>query len=119
VKIAGTLAEVQGELAALPARGDGYAPYLEIVVTLDKPEPRLRTAIESAVDGKHVRLVALKVEMTGDGAALADRMAARRLAELDPREVFQRLWARDHVEPVPEAVAAGFDRLLADVEGVS
>jgi hypothetical protein len=46
-------------------------------------------------------------------------MAARRLAELDPREVFQRLWARDHVEPVPEPVAAGFDRLLADVEGVS
>jgi hypothetical protein len=66
-----------------------------------------------------VRLVSLKVEMTGDGAALADRMAARRLAELDPREVFQRLWARDHVDPVPEPVATGFDRLLADVEGVS
>ena len=56
--------------------------------------------------------------MTGDGAALADggRAPARRA---DPREVFQRLWARDHVEPVPEAVAVGFDRLLADVEGVS
>jgi exonuclease SbcD len=118
-KITGTLAEVQAELAALPPRGDGHAPYLEIIVTLDRPEPRLRTAIETAVDGKHVRLVSLKVEMTGDGAALADRMAARRLAELDPREVFQRLWARDHVEPVPDAVATGFDRLLADVEGVS
>jgi exonuclease SbcD len=119
VKVTGTLAEVQVALAALPVRGDGPAPYLEIVVTLDRPEPRLRTAIEGAVDGKHARLVSLKVEMTGDGAALADRVAARRLAELDPREVFQRLWARDHVEPVPQGVVAGFDRLLADVEDAS
>jgi exonuclease SbcD len=119
VKITGALADVLAKVAALPPRGDGHAPYLEIVVRLDRPEPRLRTTIEAALDGKHVRLVSLKAESTGDGAALADRVAARRLAELDPREVFARLWARDHAEPMPETVAAGFDRLLADVEGAS
>ena len=117
VKIVGTLIEVLAELAALPLRGAGPAPYLEVVVSLDRPEPRLRTTIESALDGKHARLVALRVEATGDGAALADRvLTARRLAELDPRDVFGRLWARDHGEPPPADVLAGFERLLAEVE---
>jgi hypothetical protein len=61
-------------------------------------------------------MVRLGVEQTGDGAALADRITAR-LAELDPREVFVRLWSRDHVEPPGEAVLAAFDRLLRDVRG--
>ena len=117
VKIVGALIEVLAELAALPPRGPGPAPYLEVVVSLDRPEPRLRTTIESALDGKHARLVALRVEATGDGAALADRvLTARRLAELDPRDVFGRLWARDHAEPPPADVLAGFERLLAEVE---
>jgi DNA repair protein SbcD/Mre11 len=118
-RVRGTLEQVQAELATLPARGDGWPPYLEVVVQLDRPVPRLRALIETAVEGKHVRLVATPVEMTGDGAALADRLVARRLAELDPRDVFARLWARDHAEPPGEAVALAFDRLLADVEGVS
>jgi len=117
VKITGTLVEALAALASLPPRADGPVPYLEVVVTLDRPEPRLRTTIESALDGKHARLVALRVEATGDGAALADRVSARRLAELDPRDVFGRLWARDHAEPPPADVLAGFERLLAEVEG--
>jgi exonuclease SbcD len=118
-RVRGTLEEVQAALAALPARGDGWPPYLEVTVQLDRPVPRLRSLIEAAVDGKHVRLITTPVEMTGDGAALADRLVARRLAELDPRDVFGRLWARDHAEPPGEAVALAFDRLLEDVEGVS
>ena len=117
VKIVGALVEVLAKLAMLPPRADGPAPYLEVVIALDRPEPRLRTTIETALDGKHARLVALRVEATGDGAALADRvLTARRLAELDPRDVFGRLWARDHAEPPPADVLAGFERLLAEVE---
>ena len=116
VKITGPLVEVLAKLAALPARREGAAPYLEVIVALDRPEPRLRTTIESALDGKHARLVALRVEATGHGDALADRVTARRLAELDPRDVFGRLWARDHAEPPPPDVLAGFEKLLAEVE---
>jgi exonuclease SbcD len=115
-RVTGSLDGVLAALAALPVHGEGQRPYLEVVVTLEKPEPRLRTAIEGALDGKHARLVSLRVEMTGDGAALADRVSARRLAELDPRDVFARLWARDHAEPPGEAVVAGFERLLGEVE---
>jgi exonuclease SbcD len=116
---AAPLAEVLVELGRLPllVPGDPARPYLEIVVALERPEPKLRAAIEAALDGKRPRLVRLGVEPTGDGEALGDRGAQLRLAELDPREVFARLWARDHAEPPGDAVLAGFDRLLAEVQG--
>jgi exonuclease SbcD len=117
---AAPLADVLDAIAALPMRLDGddpSRPYLEVVVALDRPEPRLRTAIETALDGKRPRLVRLGTELTGDGAALGDRVAARRLAELDPRDVFGRLWARDHAEPPSAEVRGAFERLLLDVQG--
>jgi len=116
---AAPLAEVLAELGRLPllVPGDPARPYLEIVVALDRPEPKLRALIEAALDGKRPRLVRLGVELTGDGGALDDRVAQRRLAELDPRDVFVRLWGRDHAEPPADAVLAGFERLLAEVNG--
>lgn len=116
---AAPLADVLAELGRLPllVPGDPARPFLEVVVALERPEPKLRAAVEAALDGKRPRLVRLGVELTGDGSALGDRVARQRLAELDPREVFVRLWGRDHVEPPGDAVLAGFDRLLAEVRG--
>jgi exonuclease SbcD len=119
---AAPLAEVLAAIEALPlARGgkagDPGRPYLEIVVALERPEPRLRTLVEAALEGKRARLVYLHVVETGDRAALGDRVIGPRLAELDPREVFERLWARGHAAPPGEAVLAAFDRLLAEVRG--
>jgi exonuclease SbcD len=116
VQIAGSLDVVLARIGALPAAGEGERPYVEIVVELARPEPRLRTTIETALDGKHARLVQLRVEHTGDGAALADRLPARRLAELHPREVFARLWARDHADPPGDDITRAFDALLAQVQ---
>jgi DNA repair protein SbcD/Mre11 len=117
---AASLPDVLEQLKALPPRlpGDDRArPYLEIVVSLERPEPRLRTTIEAALDGKRPRLVQLRAELSGDGAALGDRVIAKRLAELDPRDVFTQLWARSHAEPPSAAVLGAFERLLAEVRG--
>lgn len=116
---AAPLAEVLAALAALPPESPGddpARPYLEVVVALDKPEPKLRALVEAALDGKRPRLVRLGVEQTGHGAALGDAVTSR-LAELDPREVFVRLWARGHAEPPGPPVVAAFERLLAEVRG--
>ena len=122
---AAPLDDVLRELDALP-RSDApdaaaARPYLEVVVTLHKPEPRLRALVEAALEAKHARLVYLHVEHTGDRAALGDRFDARsgvrRLAELDPREVFVRLWTRDHAQPPAREVRLAFDRLLEEVSG--
>lgn len=116
---AAALAEVIAELGRLPllVPGDPARPFLEVVVALERPEPRLRATIEAALDGKRPRLIRLGVELTGHGDALGDRLAQQRLAELDPREVFARLWARDHAEPPGDAVRTGFERLLGEVQG--
>lgn len=115
---AAPLADVLAELGRLPllVPGDPARPFLEVVVALERPEPKLRALVEAALDGKRPRLIRIGIETTGDGGALADRVA-QRLAELDPREVFVRLWGRDHAEPPGEAVLAGFGRLLAEVQG--
>jgi exonuclease SbcD len=116
---AAPLAEVLAELGGLPllVPGDPARPYLEVVVGLDRPEPKLRAQVEAALDGKRPRLIRLGVELTGDGSALGDQVVRQRLAELDPRDVFVRLWARDHAEPPSDAVLAGFDRLRAEIDG--
>lgn len=122
---AAPLHEVLAQLDLLPVlRGAPESPgrpYLEVVVALDAPQPRLRALIEAALEGKHARLVSLQVEATGDRAALGDRFASasgiRRLAELDPRDVFLKLWARDHAAAPEPAVLAAFDQLLAAARG--
>lgn len=120
MQITGTLVQALAEIALLPSGSDARRPYLEVIVRLDKPEPRLRTAIEAALEGKRVRLVRLGTELTGDGATLAERGGVqRRLAELDPRDVFGQCWARAHTAAPPVEVLAAFDRLLADVEGLA
>ena len=48
---------------------------------------------------------------------LAPHVDAWEEAGLFPREVFTRLWARDHVEPPSRAVLEAFDELLASVHG--
>jgi exonuclease SbcD len=115
---AASLDEVLAAIAELPARTDDHrAPYLDIEVALERPEPRLKTMIEAALDGKHARLVQLRPTTTGDSATLGDRINARRLAELDPRDVFEQLWARTHADAPSAGVRGAFDRLLADVQG--
>jgi exonuclease SbcD len=117
---AAPLGDVLAELATLPPRqagDDPTRPYLAIEVALERPEPRLRTIIDNAIEGKRVRLVELHTKRTGDGAALGDRVIAQRLAELDPRDVFAQLWARDHLDPPSAAVVGAFERLLAEVLG--
>jgi exonuclease SbcD len=116
---AAPLAEVVAELARLPllVPGDPARPYLEVVVALERPEPKLRAQVEAALEGKRPRLIRLGTETTGDGGALGDQVVRQRLAELDPRDVFVRLWNRDHAEPPSPTVLAGFDQLLAELRG--
>ena len=101
-------------IAALPPLTDELdtRPLLEVAIALPEPQPRLRDKIEAAVADRAVRLVKIHAALTGDRAALADVATGRGLAELDPREVLQRRWARDHDAPVPAEVARALDELL-------
>ncbi len=118
-RAAAPLTDVLAALAALPevAPGDDreLAPYVEVRVLLERPEPHLRTQIEQAMRGKHARLVKISPQLTGDRLALGDAPLPESLAELDPREVLRRRWRRDHAADVPAAVLVAFEQLLAEV----
>lgn len=115
----GPLAEVLDELRALPAfdrdADPALRPYLEVRIRLTQPEPRLRVLLEEAVRDRHPRLVKITTDGSGDRRALAEAAPAEALAELDPREVLRRRWAREHAGEVPPAIAAAFDELYRAV----
>jgi len=90
-------------------------PYLEVVVALERPEPRLRALVEDAMAGKRPRLVKITAGHTGDGRALADAVAGVALADLDPRDVFVRKWQRHHEGAPTPALLARFDALVEEV----
>jgi len=120
-RTAAPLPEVLAALAALDDERAGddpeLAPYVEVRVRLEQPEPHLRSQVEQALRGKRARLVKISPELTGDRRALADGPLPESLAELDPREVLRRRWRRDHQDDVPAAVMAAFEQLLAQVQG--
>ncbi len=119
---AAPLPEVLEALAALPGLGerteaDPTRPFLEVVVALQKPEPRLRTSIDAALEGKWPRLIRLGTEATGDGASLGDARHGQQLAELEPTEVFERCWHRKYGDEPSAAIRGAFQRLLDEVRG--
>ncbi|HSH49863.1 MAG TPA: exonuclease SbcCD subunit D C-terminal domain-containing protein [Halomonas sp.] len=88
-------------------------PWLEVSVTLDAPLPDLRSRIESALDGKAVRLLRLKRQLPEQRTERPD--ARLSLDDITPRELFSRAWQQRWGEPPGDAVLADFDRLQQDV----
>ncbi len=86
---------------------DPARPYLEVRVLLDKPEPDLRSQIDTALDDKPVRLVKIATSYTGHGHALADDVTDESLADIDEVEVFRRQYQKTHDgEPSAELLEA-------------
>ena len=85
-------------------------PFLEVRVLLDAPEPGLRSRIEAALEGKSVRLA--KIETSSPAREQADAVALTldQLAQLQPDDVFRRLYLQKFGSEAPP------DQLLAFAE---
>ncbi len=95
-------------------------PYLEVRVLLDGPEPGLRARIEAVLEGKPVRLA--KIEPTRKQVALDDTALALsldQLAQLQPDDIFRRLWQQKYGDEAPPEQIASFAELFHAVEGES
>jgi len=93
-------------------------PYLEVRVLLDGPEPGLRGRVEAALAGKPVRLA--KIEPTRKLVAAADEAAALsldQLAQLQPDDIFRRLWRQKYGDDAPPEQIDSFAELFHAVEG--
>ena len=116
------LAQVLEQLAELPdidlLADPQRQPWLEVRVKLDEPQPDLRQQIETALQGKSVRLVRIAAEYAGSGRR-ADEDDANGLIELDqltPRELFSRAWQESYGSEVDEQTLKDFAVLLQEVQ---
>jgi DNA repair protein SbcD/Mre11 len=110
------------ELVALdlPERPREAWPYLEVRVLLDAPEPGLRAQVEAALEGKPVRLA--KIEPTRrvvTTAGAEPALSLDQLAQLQPDDIFRRLWQQRFGEDAPDDQLAAFTELLLPEDGVA
>lgn len=93
-------------------------PWLEVRVCLDEPQPDLRNQIESALQGKAVRLVRIGAEYAGKGSGDGSDGDADliELDQLSPQELFSRAWLDNYGSEVDEQTLSDFATLLQDVQ---
>ena len=93
-------------------------PWLEVRVRLDEPQPDLRNQIESALEGKAVRLVRIGAEYAGNGRGDGsdDGEGLIELDQLNPLELFSRAWQENYGSEVDEQTLTDFATLLQEVQ---
>ncbi len=110
------LEEALAALAALELDADlppAAQPFLEVRVLLDAPEPGLRGRIEAALAGKPVRLA--KIEPTRRQQTVAPETVAMtldQLAQLQPDDIFRRLYLQKYGEEAPADQQSAFAELV-------
>jgi len=113
------LTEVLEQLQQLPEAGEDLhlAPYLEVRVLLEGPEPALRHKIETALTGRHVRLTRIDVRYpTSDDASEASAtVSADLLQELNPLDIFRKTYKEDYNNEAPEELVDLFNQVLQEI----
>ncbi|WP_409026742.1 exonuclease SbcCD subunit D C-terminal domain-containing protein [Janthinobacterium sp. SUN098] len=107
------IAEVLEQLAALdvPDAPAEAQPFLEVRVRLDAPEPGLRTRIETALDGKSVRLAKIETSSAARSSA-PENMTLDQLGQLQPDDIFRRLYQQKYAKEAPPELLSALAELL-------
>ncbi|MFD2368322.1 exonuclease SbcCD subunit D C-terminal domain-containing protein [Pseudoduganella sp. GCM10020061] len=113
-------APVEEALAALEALAlddcePHRQPYLEVRVLLERPEPGLRARIEAAIKGKPVRLAKIEpVRKATVAGAAGPAMSLDELAQLQPDDIFRRLYQDRFGEAAPPDQLSAFHELMGE-----
>lgn len=112
------LATVLEELLLLPEATETLhtAPYLEVRVLLDGPEPALRHKIETALSGKHVRLAKIDVRYPSSEENETETVISTDiLQELRPLDIFQKAFKATYNSETPEELVGLFNQVLQEI----
>ena len=93
------------------------APYLEVRVLLEGPEPGLRHKVETALSGKNYKLAKIDVRYN-NSTAKADENAMtnpEQLNELKPLEVLHKVYQSKYKNPIPEDLQKLFQQVTQEV----
>ena len=112
------LTEVLKALENLPEKTDdiNLAPYLEVKVLLDGPEPALRYKIETAIANKYVRLAKIDVKYpAGTTAEEIEITSMDKLEELAPLDVFKKIYTAKFNQEIPPELTLLFNQVVQEV----
>lgn len=108
----GRLEDVLAALQALPPRSGEHAPYLEVRVLLDAPEPGLRARVEAALEGRHARLARIDTSLPQRVGQDADALSLDQLDSLRPDDIFRRLYRQKFDCDAPDEQMTAFTELM-------
>ncbi|MFC3199309.1 exonuclease SbcCD subunit D [Parapedobacter deserti] len=93
------------------------APYLQVSILLDAPEPGLRHKIEQAIADKHVRLARIDTRYPEkkDAADREQVISPDQIHALKPLDVFKQVYQSRYGNEVPEALMALFNEVTQQV----
>jgi exonuclease SbcD len=112
------LEDVLKELQQLPDAGDdiALAPYLEVRVLLDGPEPSLRYKIETALANKQVRFTKIDVNYpSGNNPNDPQLLTYDALQELQPLAVFHKIYQSKFDRLPPEELVQLFNEVTNEI----
>lgn len=97
----------------LAERPEAEWPYLQVRVHLTEPEPSLRVQVETALQGKPVRLGRIETTYArGEQEMPAPALSIDELNALAPADFFTRLYQHRFGQSVPTDLLAAFTELL-------
>jgi exonuclease SbcD len=115
------LIDALAELSRLPDTGEEnkmeLAPYLEVRVMLEGPEPSLRHKIEMAIANKFVRLARIDVRYPAATGQEAQSFSINELNDLAPGDVFKKIYKSKYNTEIPPELELLFNEVLTEVNG--
>ncbi|PQA90926.1 exonuclease sbcCD subunit D [Chryseobacterium shigense] len=90
-------------------------PYLEVKVLLEGPEPALRHKIEAAITDKNIRLAKIDTKYPRSTQETPEFITQEKLSELQPLDVFGKIYQSRYHTEVPEAMLQLFKQAAEEV----
>ncbi len=111
------LPEVMALLEQLPAAQNNseVAPYLEVRVLVEGPEPALRHKIEMAVAGKHVKLAKIDKIYPASAKETSELITQEQLNELEPVDIFEKAYQSRYNNTVPDDLMQLFRQVTQEI----
>ncbi len=114
-----SLVEVLASLQQLPLCESNYdtAPYLEVRVIVDGPEPGLRHKVETALAGKNIRLAKIDVryKTLSKDSEKNKTVDRTQLNELKPLDVLHKVYQSKYNNSIPEDLVKLFQQVAQEV----
>ena len=110
------LDQVMAHLNQLPEKNsEEEAPYLEVQVLLEEPEPALRHKIDEVLKFKNVRLARIQPHYPKSKSNLNEASPQELLNELKPVDVFSKSYQSKYEVDVPSHLMKLFQQTLEEV----